>query len=157
MRVILEPRELRVSEVVEPEEKPLNSVFFKGMEWYTTEIVPDWKSKTLQAIIRVKVSIESDIHSDTWRGYSDLVDLGYQKHYRVKHGINEFISGKSHINGIESFFAFAKTRLSKFRGLDKNTFYLHLKESEFRFNHRNNRNTLEKNSQNYQRKSVKPV
>ena len=27
-------------------------------------------------------------------------------------------------------------RLYKFRGLDKNTFYLHLKECEFRFNHR---------------------
>lgn len=32
-----------------------------------TEIVPDCKSKTLQAIIRGKVSIESVIHSDTWR------------------------------------------------------------------------------------------
>jgi len=109
-----------------------------------TEIVPDCKSKTLQAIIRGKVSIESVIHSDTWRGYSSLVDLGYQKHYRVKHGINEFVNGKSHINGIESFWAFAKTRLSKFRGLNKNTFYMHLKESEFRFNHRNDRNVLDK-------------
>lgn len=53
-----------------------------------TEIVPYYKSKTLQAIIRGKVSVESVIHSDTWRGYSGLVDLGYQKHYRVKHGIN---------------------------------------------------------------------
>lgn len=109
-----------------------------------TEIVPDCKSKTLQAIIRGKVSVESVIHSDTWRGYSSLVDLGYQKHYRVKHGINEFVNGKSHINGIESFWAFAKTRLSKFRGLNKNTFYMHLKESEFRFNHRNDRNVLDK-------------
>jgi len=107
-----------------------------------TEIVPDCKSKTLQAIVRGKVSIESVIHSDTWRGYDGLVDLGYQKHYRVKHGINEFANGKSHINGIESFWAFAKTRLSKFRGLNKSTFYLHLKETEFRFNHRNNRNSM---------------
>jgi len=107
-----------------------------------TEIVPDCKSKTLQAIVRGKVSIESVIHSDTWRGYDGLVDLGYQKHYRVKHGINEFANGKSHINGIESFWAFAKTRLSKFRGLNKSTFYLHLKETEFRFNHRNDRNSM---------------
>ena len=107
-----------------------------------TEIVPDCKSRTLQAIIRGKVSIESVIHSDTWRGYDGLVDLGYQKHYRVKHGINEFATAKSHINGIESFWAFAKTRLSKFRGLNKSTFYLHLKETEFRFNHRNDRNSM---------------
>ena len=42
-----------------------------------------------------------------------------------------------HINGIESFWAFAKTRLVRFRGLAKHTFYFHLKECEFRFNHRN--------------------
>jgi len=30
----------------------------------------------------------------------------------------------------------AKVRLSKFRGMNKDTFYLHLKECEFRFNHR---------------------
>ena len=30
----------------------------------------------------------------------------------------------------------AKTRLSKFRGMDKNMFKLHLKECEFRFNNR---------------------
>ena len=29
-----------------------------------------------------------------------------------------------------------KTRLVRFRGLQKQTFYLHLKECEFRFNHR---------------------
>jgi len=106
-----------------------------------TEIVPDCKSRTLQAIIRGKVSIESVIHSDTWRGYDGLVNLGYQKHYRVKHGVNEFANGKSHINGIESFWAYAKTRLRKFSGLNKNTFYLHLKETEFRFNYRNHLNS----------------
>ena len=31
---------------------------------------------------------------------------------------------------------YAKSRLSKFRGMSKRTFYLHLKECEFRFNHR---------------------
>ena len=30
----------------------------------------------------------------------------------------------------------AKVRLSKFRGMNKDTFYLHLKECEFRFNYR---------------------
>jgi hypothetical protein len=49
---------------------------------------------------------------------------------------DEFVNERSHINGIESFWAFAKTRLAKFRGMSKSTFYLHLKESEFRFNYR---------------------
>ncbi len=101
-----------------------------------TEIVPDCRRSTLQAVIRGKVKPESIIHSDGWRGYNGLVDLGYKKHFRVHHGQNEFVRGKSHINGIESFWGFSKTRLSRFRGVHKSTFLLHLKECEFRFNHR---------------------
>jgi transposase-like protein len=102
-----------------------------------TEIVPDCAKATLQGIIRGRVSPESIIHSDRWRGYNGLVDLGYKKHYRVHHGTNEFARGKSHINGIESFWSFAKNRLIKFHGIPRDTFYLHLKECEFRFNYRN--------------------
>lgn len=101
-----------------------------------TEIVPDARRKTLQDIIRGRVDLETVIHSDGWRGYTGLVDLGYKKHFRVHHGKNEFVRGKVHINGIESFWGYAKTRLAKFRGIHRNSFYLHLKESEFRFNYR---------------------
>jgi len=83
------------------------------------------------------VNLNSVIHSDGWRGYHGLVDLGYKKHFRVNHLENEFSNSQSHINGIESFWAYAKTRLMKFRGMNPATFYLHLKETEFRFNHRN--------------------
>ncbi len=102
-----------------------------------TEIVPNVQKKTLQAIIRGRVSIESVIHSDSWRGYNGLVDLGYPKHFRVNHSADEFANEDSNINGIESFWSFAKRRLQKFNGVKKNTFNLHLKECEYRFNHRN--------------------
>lgn len=101
-----------------------------------TEIVPDCSKATLQGIIRGRVDLESIIHSDGWRGYDGLVDLGYQKHFRVEHGSNEFANKYSHINGIESFWGYAKTRLVRFRGIQKRSFYFHLKECEFRFNHR---------------------
>ncbi len=101
-----------------------------------TEIVPDCKKATLQAIIRGRVSPEAVIHSDGWRGYDGLVDVGYAKHFRVHHGANEFARGGSHINGIESFWSFAKRRLQKFNGISSHTFYLHLKECEWRFNNR---------------------
>ena len=65
-----------------------------------------------------------------------MVDLGYEKHLRVDHGVNEFARGRSHVNGIESFWSYDKRRLAKFNGIPKHTFYLHLKESEFRFNYR---------------------
>ena len=100
-----------------------------------TEIVPDCSAATLQAIIRGKASIKSVIHSDGWKGYNGIVDFGYKKHFRVHHGDNEFARGSSHINGIESFWGYAKTRLAKFRGMSKQHFEIHLKECEFRFNY----------------------
>ena len=102
-----------------------------------TEIVPDCKKATLQAIIRGRVAPETVIHSDGWRGYDGLVDVGYSKHYRVNHGDNEFVQGTHHVNGIESFWSYAKRRLQKFNGVPTRTFYLHLKECEYRFNNRN--------------------
>lgn len=80
-----------------------------------TKIVPNCSRTTLQAVIRGKVALDSTIHSDGWRGYNGLVDLGYKKHYRVQHGHNEFANNKSHINGIENFWGIAKMRLAKFR------------------------------------------
>jgi transposase len=110
---------------------------FKRNGHVFTEIVPDAKKKTLLAVIRGRVSLDSVIHTDGWRAYDGLVDVGYEKHFRVHHGANEFAAnGGRHINGIESFWAYAKLRLSRFKGLPKHTFYLHLKETEFRFNHR---------------------
>ncbi len=101
-----------------------------------TEIVPDVQQKTLQNIIRGKVSLDSVIHSDGWRGYNGLVDVGYSKHLRVNHSDDVFAVGDIHINGIESFWSYAKRRLQKFNGVSPKTFYLHLKECEYRFNHR---------------------
>ena len=101
-----------------------------------TQIVPDCKKATLVRAIRGKVSLSAVINSDGWRGYDGLVDIGYAKHLRVNHDHNQFASGNGHINGIESFWAYAKLRLAKFKGIARHTFYLHLKETEFRFNHR---------------------
>lgn len=101
-----------------------------------TEIVPDCSKATLQGIIRGHVEPATIIHSDGWRGYDGLVDIGFDKHFRVNHGENEFANGERHINGIESFWSYAKRRLAKFNGVPKHTFYLHLKETEYRFNHR---------------------
>lgn len=114
---------------------PVFGILQRSSKVYT-EIVPDCAKRTLQAIIRGKVDPESIIHSDQWRGYNGLVDMGYKKHYRIRHGNDEFSNGKNHINGIESFWSYAKRRLEKFHGIPRNKFNLHLKECEFRFNHR---------------------
>jgi len=101
-----------------------------------TEIIPNASKATLQAIIRGKADINSVIHTDGWHGYGGLVDIGFDRHFRVNHGNNGFVRGKHHVNGIESFWSFAKRRLAQFNGIAKHTFDPHLKECEFRFNHR---------------------
>jgi len=101
-----------------------------------TKIVPSAEGAFLLKIIKQKVRSGSVIHSDGWTAYDGLVDMGYRKHYRVFHGKNEFARGRSHINGIENFWGLAKVRLAKYRGFHSHTFNLHLKECEFRFNHR---------------------
>jgi transposase len=63
--------------------------------------------------------------------------MGYSKHFRVHHEANEFVRGISHFNWIECFRVYALFRLIKFKGISKRTFYLRLKETEFKFNHKN--------------------
>jgi len=101
-----------------------------------TQVVKNCSAKELIPIIENKVNKDSTVYTDTFRTYDGLVNFGYKKHYRIKHGENEFAKGRNHVNGIENFWGIAKTRLSKFRGMHKSTFYLHLKETEFRFNYR---------------------
>lgn len=112
--------------------QPVFGVFKRNGHVYT-EIVPNCKKVTLQAIIRGKIDPSAVVYSDKWRGYDGLVDVGYDRHFRVNHGDNEFSKGGGiHINGIENFWSFTKRRLAKFNGVKKN-FELHLKECEWRY------------------------
>jgi len=103
------------------------------------QIVPDVKRETLMRIIRTRVVPDSIIYTDSWRSYDGLILDGY-KHYRINHR-KEFAQGKrNHINGIESFWSYAKNKLNRHYGIPAKRFYFYLKEQEFRFNHRNVRN-----------------
>ncbi len=104
-----------------------------------TEVVEDCSKPTILAAIRGKVDLRSVVHTDGFKSYDGLVDVGYKKHLRVDHARGEFSSRRvrgSHINGIEGFWGYAKTRMARFRGVHPHTFLFHLKECEFRYNHR---------------------
>ena len=99
-------------------------------------IVKNCSREELIPIIQGRVLEGSKIHTDGWKAYDGLILNGYD-HYRVHHSKDEFVRGKSHVNGIESFWSFAKRRLAKFNGIASHKFNLYLKECEFRFNYRN--------------------
>lgn len=99
------------------------------------QIVPDCSASSLLPIIRWKIDTsDSEINTDWWKSYDWLIDLWYEKHYRVHHWKNEFVRWKNHVNWIESFRSFTKRRMIKFNGIKQDKFVLHLKETEFRFN-----------------------
>ena len=99
------------------------------------EIVKDCSKDSLMPIIKGQILEGSTIHTDGWKAYDGLILNGYD-HYRVYHSKDEFARGKCHVNGIESFWSFAKRRLAQFNGLTDKYFYVHLKECEWRFNFR---------------------
>jgi transposase len=100
-----------------------------------TRIVEDVSRKTLRQIIRTKVVPESVIYTDSFRSYDGLVLDGF-KHYCINHQKCFAVSERQHINGIENFWGYAKTKLKSYYGVSRGHFYLYLKEMEFRFNYR---------------------
>lgn len=103
-----------------------------------TRIVKDVSRETLRKIIRTQVVPESVIYSDGFRSYDGLILDGF-RHYRIRHE-ETFARKHNHINGIENFWGFAKTKLKKYYGINRKYFYLYLKEMEFRFNNRKHSN-----------------
>lgn len=100
------------------------------------EIVRNASKQSLLPIIRRLVAKdESIIDTDKWRSYDGLVLDGY-KHRRINHSKTYSNRKGTHINGIENFWSYAKRRLSKFNGVSRKTFRLHLKECEFRYNNK---------------------
>ena len=92
--------------------QPVFGVIERGGEVFT-EIIPDAKKKTLQDLIRGKVALDATIMSDAYRSYHGLVDVGYDRHLRLKKYYSDrtwFADGEVHINGIEAFWSFAKRR-----------------------------------------------
>ena len=111
--------------------QPVFGIYERNGRIYT-ELVSNCSALTLQKIIRGRVSPDSVILTDGWRGYDGLVDVGFDKHLRINKS-KHFVSKGVHINGIEAFWSFTKRRLAKFNGVKKN-FELHLKECEWRYN-----------------------
>ncbi|MFH2022926.1 MAG: IS1595 family transposase [Candidatus Micrarchaeota archaeon] len=99
---------------------------------YTT-VIPNAKAETLMQEIKSKTIKGSVFYTDTFKSYKSLTQVG--KHLEINHQ-KDFAKGRTHINGIEGFWSYAKERLHKYHGVDQAHFPLYLKELEFRFNYR---------------------
>lgn len=109
-------------------------ILHRGGDVYV-HIIKKADKNTLMPIIRLVVEQKSTVYTDSWRGFTELRIDGYT-HKSVNHSIEYTNRKGDHINGIESFWSFAGRRLAKFNGISTTTFPLHLKECEFRYNHK---------------------
>lgn len=109
----------------------------KRGERVSVHLVGNCKRETLLPIIKSVIKPNSIIYTDGFRAYENLLDEGFKAHFIVNHSNNEFAkNGTVHTNGIENFWGLCKSRLAKFRGLNKQTFFAHIKECESRYNHK---------------------
>ena len=116
-----------------PNKVPVFGILKRDGKVYT-QVIRNASKSEIRPIIKRLVGHRSTIYTDKWRAYDGLVLNGY-KHYRINHS-KTLGSGTRHINGIENFWGWAKRRLTKFCGVSRKHFHLHLKECEWRFNHR---------------------
>lgn len=100
------------------------------------EPVVNVEEETLTKLTKNHVKTGSKTYTDKFRSYNSLIWQGYE-HIRVDHE-KRFTNGKTHINSIESFWAYAKERLLKYHGVSPQNFLFYLKELEWRFNHQKN-------------------
>ena len=81
---------------------PVFGMLKRGDKVYT-QVVRNCSVSELMPIIKGKADKGAVIYTDGFKTYDGLADYGYKKHYRVKHGENEFADENNHINGIENF------------------------------------------------------
>lgn len=119
-------------------QQPIFGIYQRNGVVYV-EGVADVGTQTLQDIIRGRITLASNVYSDTMWSYYGLDRQGYC-HETVDHGKQEYMKRKQgrsvHINGIEGFWGYMKERLLKHHGVKRSQLMLYVKEIEFRFNHR---------------------
>lgn len=106
----------------------------RGGDVYT-HIIKKADHNTLFPIIHLVVEPGTTIYTDKWQGFNGLKIDGYE-HKPVNHALGPVGRDGAHTGNIDSFWAYSKRLLGRFRGISRRTFILHVKECEFRRNHK---------------------
>jgi transposase-like protein len=111
------------------------------------EVVPNVKRETLQALVLKNVRYGSSVYTDNAVAY-DM--LKYKFVHEVVNHANEYVRGRVHTNGLESFWSLLKRNI---RGtyVAVEPFHLHryLDEQVFRYNNRGSKDEPVNDSQRF--------
>ena len=92
--------------------------------------IPDCRKPVLRAIVRHRLD-PAFVPGNGWHGFDALVEAESSQPFHVSIDRTDGSQGKQNV---QNFWSFARQRLQKFKGVPNRTFYLHLKECEWRFN-----------------------
>lgn len=116
--------------------KPLLFGIHRSNDSVHTELVPDCSSPLLHTILSGDQELASVFRPDHWISrYHGLVDVHTGQYFPVQWHDSQYLRSVREINGSEPFWVFTRRRLQRFMGIPRHTYYLHLKECEYRFNH----------------------
>ena len=114
--------------------QPVFGIFKRNGSVYL-ELLAEVTGVELEEIIDRKIKKKTTVYSDKFTGYDGLVGLGYI-HGSVDHGMEIYVEGSVHVNGMEGFWGLSKTNMHTYKGIKKKNWVYYLKEMEFRYNHR---------------------
>jgi transposase-like protein len=103
-----------------------------------TEVIPNRKKKTLQAMVHDQVTPGAAVYTDALASYEGLEN--YFAHQVVDHAV-EYVKGRVHTNGLENFWSLLKRGI-KGTYVSVEPFHLarYLDEQAFRYNFRKDMN-----------------
>lgn len=120
----------------EPPKKPMYGLFREGSQIYTHEFCNlDYHQLNgwLKGSSRPEPAEIQRYHLDLFNG---IVDFNTIRLFRMPLFGEEAAKTRFQPDEIDLFWGLLKSRMIKFRGLNSSTLYLHVKETEFRYNYR---------------------
>lgn len=119
---------------------PVNNPAYYGFYTYKGKVSTAWLKDICQAsILQLQGKDHAAINGGSiplFDGYHAVADFNDWRLYWLN-GNTELSSSVNVLPEITGFWKHTKSRLQKFRGMNKSTLYLHIKECEFRYNFRN--------------------
>lgn len=102
-----------------------------------TQVIPNAKKETLQAVVEENVKPGTTVNTDEWQGYNDLPKAGFKRRI-ITHKTGRFVDGSIHTQTIDGFWGNFKSGVKGVHHhVGKKYLHLYLAEHSFRYSHRN--------------------